>query len=79
MKLLFENGLELEEYRRHIVDIFYKVGLIGLKTESSMPMSWSFTGGVSVSKAEINDDTRLRVQPTFWRSLGIASKIEDPD
>jgi hypothetical protein len=77
MKMAFDGGLDLEEYRKNVVLIFYKVGLVGLKTEASMPVSWSFAGGVSVSKAEINDSTKLCVHKTFWRCLGIASKLNE--
>ncbi|MDQ3704704.1 MAG: ATPase [Chloroflexota bacterium] len=69
-----EGTISASLYRRHLVQILYKVGLVGLRIEPGMPISWSYEGGPSVSDAEIHDDTRLYVQPTFWRCFGITDR-----
>lgn len=71
---VWENSLDMEEYRRGLVLIFYKVGLVGLKVEPHMPVSWSYQSGVSVSRAEVRDDTKVFVQKTFWRVLGVPGR-----
>jgi hypothetical protein len=72
MKKVAEDLLHPEIYRKYIIFIFYKVGLVGLRTNSSMPISWSFLGGASVSAPEIEDDSRAYIHPTFWRHFGIS-------
>ena len=68
---VWEGSLDLEGYRKRLVLVFYRVGLVGLKVEPYMPVSWSYQSGASVSTAEVRDDTRVHVQKTFWRVLGI--------
>ena len=69
-----EGQLEPERYRRWLIQTLYKVGMVGLRAEISMPISWSFEGGLSVSDAEITVETRVYVQPTFWRCFGITDR-----
>jgi hypothetical protein len=77
MNMVFEGGMDLEVYRKNVILIFYKVGLVGLKTEGYFPLSWSHTGGVSVSKSEIDDGTRIHVHDAFKRALGIPGRRAD--
>lgn len=79
MKLLFEGSITPEEYRTNIVLIFYKVGLVGLKTDSYAPMSWSDIGGVSVSSAEVSPESKVAIHKAFWRCLGVLSRGLDQD
>jgi hypothetical protein len=74
MRTVFDGGMSMEEYRRNLIFIFYKVGLVGLKTDTFMPMSWSDAGGVSVSSAEMTDEAKVAIHKAFWRCLGIASR-----
>lgn len=72
IKMVFESQIDIDTYRKNIVHIFYKVGLVGLRTETGVPISWSNIGGPSVSISEISDTTRIYVQKTFFRVLGIS-------
>lgn len=60
-----------EDYRKKLILVLYKVSLIGLKTNDAMPVSWSYLTGPSVSEAEIEENSRVYVQPTFWRHFGV--------
>lgn len=60
-----------EDFRKNSLLVFYRVGLIGLKTESFQKFNWVSAGRGSVSSAEISDTTRVAVHPAFWRVLGI--------
>ena len=79
MTMVFDGAMSLPDYRANVLLIFYKVGLVGLKVEPFSPMSWSDAGTVSVSSAEVTEDTRVHTHKTFWRCLGVASKNEDND
>jgi hypothetical protein len=74
MRAVFEGAKDLIEYRINVFLIFYKVGLVGLKTDSHLPVSWSEGVGQSVSRSEINEDARILVHKTYWRTLGIPGR-----
>lgn len=48
----------------------YKVGLVGLKTDPHMNVSWAFEGR-SISEAEVMEDTKVFIHKAFWRFFGI--------
>ncbi|MCA6503933.1 MAG: ATPase [Pseudanabaena sp. M090S1SP2A07QC] len=79
MTRLIDGKLKPEEYRKNIILVFYKVGLIGLKINDNINISWSYLGGSSVSAAEIEDDSRVHIQPTFWRHFGIIDPTLRPE
>ena len=70
MDLFLDGGIDAEDYRRNIVHIFYKTGLIGLKTDETMIYSWSDNVVGGISKSEIDENTKIRVHPAYWRTFG---------
>jgi hypothetical protein len=72
IKMVFENQIDIETYRSNIIHIFYKVGLVGLRIANGAPISWSHINGPSVSISEITETTRMYIQKTFYRVLGIS-------
>lgn len=72
-----DRRIEGDIYRRELVLIFYKVGLVGLKVDSSAGYSWSTQLGVSVSSAEVSECSRVQLQKMFWRVLGTYDKDEE--
>jgi hypothetical protein len=75
MVRLVEGKTKPEDYRRRLILVLYKVSLIGLKTNDTMPISWSYLAGTSVSEAEIEENSRVYIQPTFWRHFGIMDQM----
>ena len=71
IKMVFENQINLDNYRMNIIHIFYKVGLVGLRTEKGNPISWSHINGTNISTSEITETTRIYIQKTFYRVLGV--------
>ena len=76
IELRANDHLDFDEYRREIVYIFYKVGLVGLKTGPAAPISWSHMSGVSVSSSEITETTKIQIHKAFWRVLGVYDREE---
>jgi hypothetical protein len=72
MRKVAEGKSNPQTYRKSLILILYKVGLTGIRTNSSMPISWSFLGSPSVSGAEIEDDSKVSIHPTFWRHFGVS-------
>jgi hypothetical protein len=77
MNMVFDCTMSLEDYRLSVLLIFYKVGLIGIKPDPSSPVSWTGGRGVSVSKAELTEASKILVHKTFWRCLGISDRIDE--
>ena len=63
--------LSLEEARKLIVRIFYKIGFVGLKLRAHQGASWVDQLGRGVSSAEITEATSIVVHPAYYRELGI--------
>lgn len=66
-----EGNLSPRLARNAMIEIFYKVGLVGLKLERYESFVWASRGRRSISSAEFDDDTRIAINPPFWRTLGI--------
>jgi hypothetical protein len=67
------NGnLDISDYKREIVFIFYKVALVSIKIDATSPFSWSHLSGVTVSTAEITESTRLQIHKMYSRVLGVS-------
>jgi hypothetical protein len=68
-----EARLAAAEFRKLLVHIFYKVGLLGLKLHSQETVAWSINRRQCVSICEIRPDTRISIHPFAWRALGVSS------
>lgn len=60
----------LDELLAEILRILFKVGFLGAKTESYLPVEWSYEGK-KLKSIEIGDDTVFEIHAAFWRELGI--------
>jgi hypothetical protein len=69
-----EGKMQPQEYRKELIFILYKVGLIGLKPNISMPVFWSYHNSSSISEVEINNDSIVHIQKTFSRYFGIQNQ-----
>lgn len=70
-----DSKITVANFRRKVIQIFYHVGLVGLKLERHEGTVWSFDGRRSVSEAEIDPETRVSIHPCFWRTLGIQERL----
>ena len=66
-----EGLVDVNEFKRLLFRVFYRVGLVGLKLESFESASWVDESGQSVSASEIDDSIGVVVHTTYWRALGI--------
>lgn len=65
-----ESIIDPSDFKRSMIMVFYRTGLVGLKLESFVGASWVDDIGQSVSPAEIDDDTGVVVHMTYRRALG---------
>ena len=70
IQLVYENKLSVEEFRRRIALVFYRVGLVGIRLAPGSRVMWSFRGGEVLRDTEISDTSRLQITPVFYRVLG---------
>jgi hypothetical protein len=67
-----ESRIPPDEFRRRLIQIYYDLGIVGIRTESGRPTSWSYTPHDRVSMAEIGPGTKLVLCPMFHRALGMS-------
>ena len=64
----------VNDFKRTLFMVFYRVGLVGLKLETFERASWIDELGQGVSLSEIDDETGIVVHTTYWRALGIRAE-----
>ena len=75
-QLLADDLIKTSDFMKIIAQIFYRVGLLGLKVERYEPILWSTEGRPNVSSAQIQPSTKATVHPCFWRILGIKTNLQ---
>jgi len=65
------GDLELFAFAQRVMSIFYRVGLVGLKTDKFDATRWSFLQGADIHPATIDRDCSVTICPAFYRCLGI--------
>jgi hypothetical protein len=77
-----EGKMDAVTYWYNAVEMFYRVGLVGVKTDADKPLVWSISGRRSISTAELHGGSRISVHKCFRRVLGITDRNvdrSDPD
>jgi hypothetical protein len=62
--------MNINEFRKIIFQVFYRVGLVGLKLQPSEPFRFLSSKRRMIAKSEIGDNARAEIHPAFWRVLG---------
>ena len=73
-KQVCDGIVSVEEFRRMLFIVFFRIGLVGLKLETFEKASWADELGQGVSRSEIDDTTRVLVHTTYRRALGIRGR-----
>jgi hypothetical protein len=75
-KAVVDCVADAAEFRSLLVNVFYVVGLIGLKPRTFDSTSWADEHGRGISSAEIQETTRIYLHPMYHRVLGIGPDAE---
>jgi len=67
-----DGGLDSEGFKRWLVSLLYKTGLVGLKMNTTEKILWSYRGERSIDPMDISATTRMHVHKLAWRALGIS-------
>ena len=71
---LIEGMSDAHYTRKVFLQVFYRVGLVGLKLETFHKVQWGFLGDPSISKSQISNNIKVSIHPMFWRAFGVRSK-----
>jgi hypothetical protein len=66
-----EGIMSLQSFIPTLFHVFYRTGIVGLKTETYESFQWSYNGPSTIASETITQNTRVQIHPTFWRVLGI--------
>lgn len=64
------GNTSVEDFRKQLFLIFYRVGVVSLKIESYEKYISSIGQRRSVSSSEISHKTKIKIHPAFWRVFG---------
>jgi hypothetical protein len=78
MERLVDGKMSTATFRAEMIEMLYRVGIVGVKLGTGSRLTWSTEGRRTISSAELGDDVRIAVHPVFYRVLGIDSKAEGP-
>ena len=66
--------LDVPAFKLILIQIFYRVGLVGLKLQAHESVSMVDELGQAISSGEITPSTSVVVFPPYRRTLGIVEK-----
>ncbi len=67
---LVDCVIATDDFKRLLIQVFYKIGLVGLKLLPHETELWAGDAGRNESAAEITDDVSVVINPTYYRALG---------
>ena len=65
-----ETEVNVTQFKQRVFQIFYRVGIIGLKLASYESTAWTTDGRRNIATSEISEDARVSIHPCFNRILG---------
>ncbi len=74
----------LNSFNNFMFRILYKLGVVGVKTDSHTPTRWSYLDVAILPEGEVKPTSSIYIHPAFWRALGInveslGSKVTDKE
>lgn len=73
--LYFDGKRTLNGFLNNLFRTLYKLGVVGVKTDTHTPTRWSYLNEPTLPEGEVKPTSKIYIQPTFWRALGVTSEI----
>ncbi|MHC4754705.1 MAG: P-loop ATPase, Sll1717 family, partial [Planctomycetota bacterium] len=70
---MVDGVIDWSDFYKTLFQVFYRVGLIGLKTSPDMTASWANDASQSVTKSQIDENTSIVVATKYAIALGVHS------
>ncbi len=74
-KTVVDGILTAQEFKLTMFQLFYRVGLVGLKISKHEGASWVDDLGQAVSRNQVTDETSVVINPTYIRALGVTDRV----
>lgn len=71
-----ENQFNVADITAEVVNAFYRIGIIGVKTSSHSPYIWTDYDHALLAKGEIKRTNQIKIHKMIWRTLGITETQE---
>jgi len=70
-KKVAEGIISAEDFLLVLFHVFYRTGVVGLKSATYEKMLWCYEGPETIAAKTINLDAQVAIHPVFWRVLGV--------
>jgi len=67
---LFIDNQGRDDFLAVVFQVFHRIGIVGLKVRSYEPVMWVGAKRRTISRSEIDHETRISIHPAYWRALG---------
>jgi hypothetical protein len=64
------GGQSQQEFLMGLIEVFYHVGLVGIKLEAHHNRQWSFEDEPLLARGRLRPSSSIDVHKTFWGALG---------
>jgi hypothetical protein len=71
---LYAGEGNFNSIRAYIVQVFYDVGVVGIKLGSTSSVKWSHNSNFRISTSQISSGSVLHIHPMYYRALNIHFK-----
>jgi len=68
---MFDDLISWSDFLKTLLQVFYRVGLIGLKTSPDMTASWVDDASHPVTRGQIDENTSVVIAPKYGVALGV--------
>ena len=66
---LVSQEIRLTDFKREILYVMYRIGIVGLRVGESERYVWAINGKRSITRGELLIQCKVKVHPMFWRVL----------
>ena len=70
-----DSARNAKKLKQEIFAVFYKVGLIHIKTSKGASYKACYNSSASIDPNSIDEEAKFKIDPTFWRSFSITPNI----
>lgn len=74
-KHMVDGIVEVEVFKMTLFQVFYRIGMIGLKLSAHESESWVDDLGQAVSHNQLTCNTSVVVNPAYIRALGVTDRV----
>ena len=71
-KSVFDGLMSEQEFRVLAALVFYRIGMVGIKTGADTSASWSDDTEMAVTRRQINEDSSIVIAPKYAAAVGVS-------